>query len=387
MARFVRFSKTAVAAGALLALAACENWGFDEFDIDMRSSGGQFDTSDAARNITGPRPQPDDRGVISYPTYQVALARRGDTARDVALRVGLPPEELARFNGVPVDVPLRDGELLALPQRVAEPSPATGAISTGPIRPGGVDITTLAGNAIERSELNPAQAASVASDEPVRHQVARGETAFSIARRYNVEVEALADWNGLGPELSLREGQYLLIPITVAPARASAAPAAPGQGSPTPEPPSAAAPLPAENPTPPPSPSPEPAAVLDDERTAASAGSVFRMPVSGSIVRDYDGDDFTGIGIAADAGAPVTAAGDGSVLLITRDTNQNAILVLSHDDDLMTVYSGIDRIAVERGDTVRQGQQVAVVRQGDPSSLFFQVRRGQETFDPLPYLQ
>ena len=48
--------------------------------------------------------------------------------------------------------------------------------------------------------------------EPLRHQVTRGETAFTIARLYNVSAKDLADWNGLGPDFAVREGQYLLIP-------------------------------------------------------------------------------------------------------------------------------------------------------------------------------
>jgi hypothetical protein len=38
---------------------------------------------------------PDAQGVISYPGYQVAVARRGDTVGSVAARVGLSAQELA----------------------------------------------------------------------------------------------------------------------------------------------------------------------------------------------------------------------------------------------------------------------------------------------------
>ena len=41
----------------------------------------------------------------------------------------------------------------------------------------------------------------------------RGETAYTIARLYNVSAKSLAEWNGLGPDLAVREGQYLLIPV------------------------------------------------------------------------------------------------------------------------------------------------------------------------------
>ena len=126
---------------ALAVLAACD----DPLDFDLRGLGGGFTTSQAAQTATEDRPRPDQRGVISYPGYQVAVAERGDTLADVAARVGLPPNELGRFNGIEPDVPLRAGEVIALPRRVAEPSPATGAATTGPIQPSTVDVTTLAG--------------------------------------------------------------------------------------------------------------------------------------------------------------------------------------------------------------------------------------------------
>jgi len=191
--------RAALMGTAMVTLSACGQ----PFDLDLRRYGGGLDTSEAALAATAARPRPDDRGVISYPNYQVAVAKRGDRIGDVAARVGLPVEELARYNGMPTDAVLREDEVIALPRRVGEPSPATGALSTGPIQPdGGIDVTTLAGAAIERAgsqgTITPAQSAPVAQTgtEPIRHKVVRGETAFQIARLYNVSP---AHWlNGTG---------------------------------------------------------------------------------------------------------------------------------------------------------------------------------------------
>ena len=113
---------TALALVALL--SACS----DGVDFDLRGGiGGGVDTTDAALKATTARPEPDNRGIISYPSYQVAVAQRGDTLADVAARIGLPADELGRYNGIRPNDPLRRGEIIALPRRVAEPSPATGA--------------------------------------------------------------------------------------------------------------------------------------------------------------------------------------------------------------------------------------------------------------------
>ncbi len=377
---------------ALSLLAACE----DGFDLDMRGGlGGSLDTSAAARTATTERPSPDSRGIISYPGYQVAVARRGDTVADVAARVGVPADRLASYNGIDAGATLRQDEIIALPYRVAEPA-------SGVVTPPGeaVDIAAIAGSAIDNAEptvstdtLAPAPAAPPAAKEktqtgvePVRHKVVRGETAFSIARLYNVSVRSLADWNGLGSDFTIRENQILLIPPAdpaVQPTATSATAVAttkPGQGSATPVPPSASKPLPPDDTT----------AVVKPEspdlgKTQSSTSAKMSYPVDGKIIRPYSKGKNNGIDISGNAGAPVQAASDGSVAAITTDADQITILVLRHADNLMTVYYNVDSVAVSKGATVKRGQQIASLPDKD-SFVHFEVREGFDSVDPMPYL-
>ena len=403
--------------GGVLALSACQP---SSMDWDLRSG---LNTSDAARNATDARPQPDGRGVISYPGYQVAVARRGDTVTSVAARLGLAPGALASYNALGANDPLREGEVVALPSRVASVADAGTSAGLGAsIAPGAafdgtgptsqsVDVGAIATSALDRAApastattgtatTSTAPARTVAattaaasrsgSAQPVRHKVTRGETAFSIARTYNVSAKSLADWNGLGADLGVREGQYLIIPTATgkAPPSAVAVTTVPGTGSPTPEPPSAREPLPDEKPLTaaqakkeiPPSPD------LGKQRTASTA-SRFAMPTSGSIIRGYAKKKNEGIDIGASAGSPVVAASAGSVAAITMDTQQTPIIVIRHEGNLLTVYAGVDAIKVKKGDKVKRGQQLASVRSGSPSFLHFEVRKGIESVDPMPYLQ
>jgi murein DD-endopeptidase MepM/ murein hydrolase activator NlpD len=374
----------------LALLAACS----EPLDLDMRGlMNGGFNTADAARAATAPRPAPDNRGIISYPNYQVAVAQRGDTLATLAARVGLPAEELARYNGVQTGDPLRAGEVIALPRRVAEPSPATGAVTTGPIRPASeIDITTLASDAIERSAPTPAAArpAPQTGTEPIRHQVKRGETAFTVARLYNVSVRSLAEWNGLDSAFTLREGQYLLIPVvTAAPEVEEDTPPPPGRGSPTPEPPSASQPLPDA----PAAPAAAPAAAATPpanvgRQTAASASNAaMTFPVQGSIIREYAKGRNDGIDIGAAVGTSVKAAASGQVAAITRNTDGINILVIRHPDNLLTVYTHVDNITVAKGDAVSRGQAIAKVADFEPSRVHFEVRKGFDSVDPMEYLR
>ncbi len=377
--------RAALLAGALVVLAACEQ----SFDFDFRSLGNGFDTSNAVRLATETRPQPDDRGILSYPNFQVAVARRGDRLEDIADRVGIPASELSRYNGIPLDVVLRADAVVALPRRVAEPSLATGAIGTGPIRPeSDVDISALAGQAIARadnSESTPtATLVPQTGKEPIRHEIEPGETAYSISRLYDVSVRALADWNGLGPDLSVRSGQYLLIPVAAEQPPFRTAAAAPGAGSATPEPPSAATPLPDETVSAPAA--TPPSLDLADSRTAASGTPLLVMPTDGNIIRTYVKGKNDGIDISASAGTPVRAAANGIVAAITRDTDQVPIIVLRHADNLLTVYAGVDNLTIEKGDEVKRGQIIAKVRAAEPSFLHFEVRQGLDSVDPMEFL-
>lgn len=379
---------------AALLLSAC---GGGPMDWDLRSGNGALDTSDAALQATGPRPGADGRGVISYPGYQVAVAQKGDTVASVAARVGLSADELARYNALQPNDKLRAGEVLALPSRVgAAPAAGTGAVIGSGAKPGAVDVSTIATTALDRVDSTAPAAAKPAAPaaktiggaEPTRHRVARGETAFSIARSYNVSAKALADWNGLDADLAVREGQYLLIPTATGtpPAKVAAVETPPGNGSPTPTPPSAKDPLPDEK-VAPASEKPKEAAPVADMGSQRTTSAKFAMPVAGKIIRPYAKGKNDGIDISAAPGAAVKSAADGTVAAVTKDTTGTPIVVIRHSDGLLTVYAGVDGLKVAKGDTVSKGQTIAAVRGGDPAFVHFEVRKGVDSLDPLPYVQ
>lgn len=377
-----RTFRQAVRSGAMvLALASCSATGFD---ADLRGwIPGTLSTADAAGRAA-PRPQPDDRGIISFPAYQLVVARAGDTPGAIAGRLGLDAARLAQHNALPADAVLAAGQTLVLPQRVEATAGAGGA---GAVRdPFAGQPVRRQGAIASRTVPQPAAPTPPPAGNPGQHVVAAGETAWSIARKYDVGVQDLADWNGLPASMSLRVGQRLAIPVA-----GQRAPdpvvvtTRPGAGSPTPRPPSASQPLPAENTAPAADPGPvAPATDLGATRTASSTGGRFRMPVSGSIIRVYEKGRNDGIDISATAGTPVAAAGSGTVAAVTEDPNGSPIAVLRHDGDLMTVYAGLGGLDVVRGDTVDAGQAIGTA--GNGGFVHFEVRRGLESLDPEDFL-
>ncbi|MEP2716452.1 peptidoglycan DD-metalloendopeptidase family protein [Pseudophaeobacter sp.] len=390
--------RMALASVPMLALlAACEG----PLDYDLRGQIGGFNTTAAAQNATTNRPTPDARGLITYPSYQVAVAERGDSVADVAARIGLPAGEVARFNGMQTSDTLRKGEVLALPRRAPDSLPA----SAGTASPGGVDIASLAGNAIDASPATSPNPGSVTTTqiqptpqtkpvavqdgpEPVRHKVVRGETAYTISRLYQVPVKSLAEWNGLGSDFAIREGQHLLIPLKDqqrSQAPAAVATTAPGEGTATPTPPSATKPLPEEN-IAPASVATENLPTVDVPAPTRPSQAAMIYPVQGKIVQTYSKGRNDGIDIAAAAGAPVKAADAGTVAAITKDSKNNPIIVLRHGPQLLTIYANVDKILVSKGDQVKRGQVIGNLKEAEGATLHFEVRDGYDSLDPLTYL-
>ena len=356
-----------------LGVSACGN--MDDFDIDLR--GGQYDTTDAAQKASRAKPTADERGVISYPTYQVVEAREGDSVGKIAARLNTAAGPIARYNGLRVDEPLAQGTIIALPQKLAD-APVAQAEDTP------IDVTELANTAIENAQTKDPVQTPPNSDgiEPIRHKVVRGETAFTISRLYNVTVSALAEWNNLDGNLTVREGQYLLIPLPVETAAPVSPTSTPGAGSATPAPPSSTTPLPEPEPEPEivakPEPKPEP--------VATPSGGRMGYPVKGKIIREYAKGKTDGIDISSPAGTTVVAAMDGVVAAVTMDVNQVPIVVVKHADNLLTVYANLSDIMIAKGDNILRDQGIAKVPSGTPSYVHFEVRKGLESVDPMDYL-
>ncbi len=373
--------KMALGLMAILLVSGCGRG----LDWDMRGGASGYNTRDAALGATASPPPADANGLISYSGYQAVQATGGESVGEIAARIGINGEELARFNALKVDDRPRMGEVLVLPSSAAAVPAPTGQNA-------GLDVSAIAGSALDRVATTtlPATAAAAPSAAPQasRHKVQRGETAFGIARQYGVSTKALAQWNGLGPDLAVREGQTLMIPVAGAAAPIVDA-VAPGAGSATPVPPSAKTALPEEKTIPAAeakAAAAKPAADLSANVSGASA-TALAMPVSGKIIRGYAKGKNDGIDIAASAGTPVKAAADGTIAAITKSTAGTPIVLVRHAGGLMTVYGGVEGLNVAKGDAVKRGQTIASVSKAATTMLHFEVRKGVESVDPMGYLQ
>jgi murein DD-endopeptidase MepM/ murein hydrolase activator NlpD len=127
---------------------------------------------------------------------------------------------------------------------------------------------------------------------------------------------------------------------------------------------------------------------------ASTSGIQFTWPLTGPILARFGaagkGLHNDGINIGAPAGAQVRAAGNGVVAYAGNELKGfGNLLLIKHADGWTTAYAHNDKLLVAKGDTVAQGQVIAIVgRTGnvDKPQLHFEVRKGTQAMDPMTYL-
>lgn len=367
----------------LWALSACENSSLSNFDFDFR--GNSFDTSDAALQATQSRPKANELGIISYPTYQIAVARRDDTIESMAERLGQNPGELARYNGLAEGERLRNGEVLALPRtgsRGGQYLESSDEIEETTLSKD-INVLELADNALKvaggagNNQLDRTSSDAKNLMDPIKHNVVRGETVFTISRLYNISVRSLADWNGLDSDYTLREGQILIIPLVDKKATKNTQKEI--DESAVPAPPSSKKPQPRNVNT-------QEFSKSTDTKISVPENGKMAYPLEGLVIREYSKNINDGIDFTARAGTKVVAADTGLVATVTEDINQIAIVVLKHPGNILTVYANLTNIKVSTNQNVNRGDILGEIPDGDPPYLHFEIREGFESVDPLEYL-
>ncbi len=129
-------------------------------------------------------------------------------------------------------------------------------------------------------------------------------------------------------------------------------------------------------------------------------------PLSGQTIADYamdclsynqttrDWRTHNGIDIAAEAGAQVSAAADGTVYSVFNDETMGMTVVINHEGGYSTKYSSLsEQVQVAPGDTVEAGQAIgcvgnsAILESALGDHLHFSVTCNGESVDPQSFLE
>jgi lipoprotein NlpD len=309
-------------------------------------------------------------GVISSSTaIGAAPAAPASGARTIAAGVAVQPAPGVSVNVVNDAAGIRRSSLGRAP---LDGSPAASSVPAP---------ATAQGSSLPSAVSVPAPSSQGAAGAQ-RYTVVRGDTLYSIAWQYSVDVRALAIVNNLAAPYTIYPGQELTVNIAGVSSNAVAAvptlPAAPA-GDVVPPPAARAV-----------DPAPErrtgntPSKVVDD--------IAWQWPVLGRVLRSFSASSSAtsrGIDIGAREGDAVYAAADGDVVYSGRGIQgQGDLIIIRHSARHLSAYSHNSAMLVQEGARVRAGDKIAEVGRDSRGAelLHFEVRVDGAAVDPARYL-
>lgn len=199
------------------------------------------------------------------------------------------------------------------------------------------------------------------------HVVQKGDTLYAIARKYNTDVSNLAKINGLESPYSLNVGQKIALSGNAVSKNVTQSKKTVVKSKT----------------------STKTAYVPPKNRT-----SKFAWPVKGKIISGFGtigkGRKNDGINIKASLGTDVNAADSGTVAYAGSELKGFGNLILiKHSDGWITAYAHNQKLFVRKGQKVTRGEKIATVGQTggvNTPQLHFEVRAGKKAVDPRKYL-
>ncbi len=110
------------------------------------------------------------------------------------------------------------------------------------------------------------------------------------------------------------------------------------------------------------------------------------LPVIGPITQGFS-EEHPGIDIAADSGTPVVATAMGVVQEAGPDSVLGLHVVISHDQDVQTIYGHMSKLLVKKGQTVYGGDIIGFVGSTGVVTgphLHYAIRHKKEYVNPAP---
>ncbi len=181
----------------------------------------------------------------------------------------------------------------------------------------------------------------------VYYIVKKGDTLFSIAKKFNINVKTLMERNNLSSPGMLKAGIKLIIPSQP----------------------------------------------IQKKYYTSTNKLLFLWPVQGKILTHFgeriNNKKIKGIEIATQKGAIVKACERGKVTFSSYIKGYGKTVIIKHTDDISTVYTNLSEILVKEGTYVKRGQAIGKVGKDPQRNIYllhFEIRKGYKTQNPLLYL-
>ena len=215
--------------------------------------------------------------------------------------------------------------------------------------------------------IKPGQKLAILPVDGVLHKVRRGETIYTIAKRYGLDeaqAQAIVNYpfNSFANDetFALSVGQELVIPDGVMPLMDQL-------------------------------PRTAFAAVLTPNAGTVSPTGQFVWPAQGRITQGYK-FYHKAIDIANSGGGPIVAADAGRVTVAgwVDNSGYGNRVVIDHGNGFVSLYAHLSVVSVQVGQTVRRGDvlgQMGSTGRSTGTHLHFEIRAGGTGQDPLAYLK
>ncbi len=224
-----------------------------------------------------------------------------------------------------------------------------------------IDTIIWANHLHRQAKIRIGQHLKIPPVSGIVHRVRRGETVYSLAKKYRSDPQKIVDFpfNTFANDetFALQVGQILIIPDGIMPHA-------------------------------------QPPATYFARRWPVVAGkataSQFIWPTSGIITQGYSWYH-QAIDIANPAEPNILAAAGGTVILVVYSRyGYGRHVVIDHGNGYRTLYAHLSRIYVKRGQRVQKGQAIGRMGSTGHSTgphLHFEIRHGRQRLNPLSFLK
>ena len=343
---------------------------------------------------------PDEKMVktIDQKHWKEITVKPGATLSSIAETYGISAEDIARANELKDRHKLREGQVLYIPdnadkvletlhyvrflreQKLAERKQASPIKVTAYVVQNGdtlwsianafdLDVNSLFGSnkLNDVNVLKPGKTIRVPNQDGIFVKLKKNDTLKKLANEYNIFVSAIAAANGFNEDAALSSGAEIFLPGAKA------------------------------------------IAFVDSERgksaVSGNAGRVertvrgFGWPVIGQISSSFGwrrdpfngGRDYhTGVDIRAPRGRTIVAAAAGQVVYSGWMSGYGKTVVVNHPGGATTLYAHCSSTNVRSGQQVRRGQAIAGVGSTGRSTgnhLHFEIRRNGSPVNPLKLMR
>ncbi len=226
--------------------------------------------------------------------------------------------------------------------------------------------TIIWANDIKGRVIHPGDVLVILPVTGIKYTVAKGDTIASIAKKYKSDAAEIASYNELSGDSSLSVGATIIIPngeIAAVPTTVKV------------KSPSGTVSIPKTGTT----------AKLHDA-SGPDYNYYYTWPLVGGVVtQGLHG--YNAVDIGAPKGTPILASAAGTVIVAKNNDGWNGgygnYVVILHDNGTQTLYAHSSNVLVSVGDSVAQGQTIALVgRTGEATGyhLHFEVRGAENPF-------